>query len=127
MAHILLICFAGNWDIPLRLVDSSNFDMSNYVGRVEILFAGIWGRICYDYPWFNIDMTATVACRQLGYTSGVMVAASHYFGPATSKVWMNNVGCSRMEKHLGYCSKYIFGISEDECNYDAGLVCFKGE
>lgn len=49
---------------PIRLVDGS----SPYEGRVEILYKGIWGTICYGGSENRWDYTEShVVCRQMGF------------------------------------------------------------
>ena len=57
-----LACTSGS----IRLVGGT----STSEGRVEVCSStGTWGTVCDDY-WDNTD--ASVACRQLGYGSGML-------------------------------------------------------
>ena len=51
-------CFSGD----VRLVDGND----NLEGRIEVCVNGFWSSVCDD-SWSNFD--ATVACRQLGFSS----------------------------------------------------------
>ena len=52
-----------NDQFKVRLVDNDG-DTTSLRGSVEVLYAGIWGRVCSTY-WDIGD--ANVVCRQLGY------------------------------------------------------------
>ena len=43
-----------------------------YRGRVEILYNGVWGRICFREDWTIRE--ANVVCRQLGYDGALLNA-----------------------------------------------------
>ncbi len=92
-------------------------------------FAGEWGHICYGVSEFlTYKNTAAVACKQLGFTFGFMLRASLYFGKPSTNIWMRNVKCQSEEKrHFGDCAYSGFGFATTECNYDAGVACFKGK
>ena len=84
-------------DISIRLQGSS---IPN-AGRVEVLYAGIWGAIS-GTSWDIND--ATVVCRQLGYQAGAEVAlANGVYGPVSGLVWITNLRCSGSETDVMSC------------------------
>uniref|UniRef100_X2B479 SRCR domain-containing protein n=1 Tax=Capitella teleta TaxID=283909 RepID=X2B479_CAPTE len=86
-----------------------------YEGRVEVLNKGQWGTICDD-GWSDLD--ASVVCKQLNYTRA-------FFGAGSGPVWMNNVNCDGIERHLGLCGQTEFSSSSHVCQHDedAGVTC----
>jgi hypothetical protein len=81
-------------DGDLRIVDGA----SGVNGRLEIFHNGMWGTICDDS---FTDTNATVACRQLGYTSGIQHQS---FGGGVDPIWMDNVSCTGTESRLADCT-----------------------
>ncbi|CAG2216784.1 unnamed protein product [Mytilus edulis] len=88
-------------------------------GRLEIKYKGEWGTVC-DNQFANVD--AEVACRQLGYCSGMMLPA-HKVDDGIGTVWLNNVNCSGTENELLNCT---FNIDASNCRHygDVGIHCF---
>ncbi|MFT5356797.1 MAG: hypothetical protein ACI9KE_004023, partial [Polyangiales bacterium] len=68
-------------------------------GRLEVFNAGEWGTVCDD-AFATVD--ATVACQQLGYTSGTEVGID-VFGQGTGTIWMDDVQCVGGESTLVSC------------------------
>ena len=104
--------------IQVRLVDGED----EYEGRVEILYAGLWGAICLG---FGFDLAnANVICRQLGYPGAVRVARYFEFGVGTGQIWLKELYCTGTETSLEECPHSGFGTGE--CYYlydDAGIEC----
>lgn len=100
----------------VRLVDGDS--VSN--GRVQILFNGVWGRVCDSY-WDIRD--GNVVCKQLGYTG---VKSIKVFTTPSSDhlncVWMDGIHCTGLEKNLSYCGFNGWGHADLGC-HDAGVDC----
>lgn len=58
-------------------------------GRLEVLYQGRWGTICDDGFDFHV---ATVACRQLGYTSAITWTHSATYGQGEGRGQVENGG-----------------------------------
>ncbi|XP_072047055.1 uncharacterized protein [Amphiura filiformis] len=103
----------------VRLVGGSN---SNE-GRVEVFYNEAWGTVCDD-SW-DID-DAMVVCRQLGFPSGdVQAATNAQFGEGTGPIWLDDVSCSGSEYvlHVDECSHNGWGVSDCAHKEDAGVIC----
>ena len=102
--------------IQVRLVDGDD----KHEGRVEILYAGLWGTICGDY---GLDLSsADVICRQLGYPGALRVAQYLEFGEGTGQIWLTYLDCTGSELTLEQCFHSGFGI--DSCLFeDVGVEC----
>eukprot|EP00731_Ephydatia_muelleri_P028213 Em0019g1086a len=88
-------------------------------GRVEVCNNGSWGTVCDDL-WDNTD--ATVACRQLGYGSGVALSFA-YYGQGTGFIWLDDVGCVGTEARLWDCANRGIGIHNCAHSEDASVQC----
>lgn len=84
----------------VRLVDGGAPNQ----GRLEVLYNGIWGTVCDD-EWS--DVNTEVACRGLGFTSGVFTSV---FGPGRGPIWMDDVQCRQTDLGLEECSHPGFGV-----------------
>ena len=106
-------------DISIRLQGSS---IPN-AGRVEVMYAGIWGAISRT----NWDINdATVVCRQLGYQAGAEVAlANGVYGPVSGPVWITNLQCSGSEADVMSCFHDGIGNKSESQNPSdvASVIC----
>lgn len=102
--------------IQVRLVNGNN----EREGRVEILYAGLWGTICDSFA-FDLA-SANVICRQLDYPGALRVAGYYEFGQGTGQIWLTYVHCTGRESSLEQCTHSGFGTGS--CYYDdVGVEC----
>ena len=107
--------FAANATAPIqvRLVGGQNESR----GRIEILYAGVWGTVCNDS--FSLS-SANVVCRELGYSGALQVES---FGPGTGQIWLDDVQCTGSETSIEDCPHSEFGVHNCLHSNDAGVVC----
>ena len=103
--------------VAVRLVGGGR---AAYLGRVEMLFGGVWGTVCDRYSWGQQE--ADVVCRQLGYDGVSAVLRGAPFGRGTGIQWGMDIKCTgnesslldcRQATQLRYCDHY----------YDASVIC----
>jgi hypothetical protein len=94
----------------LRLAEGSS-------GLLEVYAMGAWGTVCDDL--FD-DVDATVACQQLGFSSGVL-AVPAVFG--TGDIWMDDVQCTGSESRLIDCPFGGLGMHNCSHSEDVALIC----
>jgi len=71
------------------------------VGRVEILYGGVWGTVCSNL-WDISD--ADVVCRQLGYIGAATATSPAVYEEGEGVTWMDEVSCSGNEtRSEEYC------------------------
>uniref|UniRef100_A0A8D2AN56 SRCR domain-containing protein n=1 Tax=Sciurus vulgaris TaxID=55149 RepID=A0A8D2AN56_SCIVU len=89
-------------------------------GRVEVLHQGAWGTVCDDLWDLN---EAKVVCRQLGCGQAISSPGGAYFGPGSGDIFLDNLQCSGVERHLGQCAHS--GWWEHNCGHheDASVIC----
>ncbi|XP_063405982.1 deleted in malignant brain tumors 1 protein-like [Mytilus trossulus] len=110
--HCFLSCSTEN-NGNLRLIGGA----TNNEGRLEVNFYGEWGTVC------NMQNTgsALVACRQLGYCSGVQLP-SEAVNASYGTAWLQNVRCSGTEEGFVNCSS-VFNPTTCAQPYDVGINC----
>ncbi|HEY1100731.1 MAG TPA: scavenger receptor cysteine-rich domain-containing protein [Myxococcota bacterium] len=102
-------------DGDLRLVGTASS------GRLEVFFNDAWGTICDD-SFDNVD--ATVACRQLGFSSGTAVlSAGLGAGAETQSIWLDDLLCSGTEARLELCTNPGVGVHNCSHGEDVGVTC----
>ncbi|XP_013413127.1 deleted in malignant brain tumors 1 protein isoform X3 [Lingula anatina] len=113
-----VLCKGPN-DGEIRLIG-----YTQYFGRVEIFYAGEWGRVCKN-GWSLND--AKVACRQLGF-SGALAYWTLWSARGTSRVVLDQLNCAGTESRLDACTHGSIGYpSSSSCSsnsyVDAGVAC----
>lgn len=103
------------YEMQVRLNKSGSFSSS---GTLEIYHNNVWGSICFS--GFTM-MSASSACRQMGYTSASSYSASQ---ASTNTVWLDQVSCIRSCDCLSGCFS-DFPSTPIFCSSDSGLVQMK--
>ncbi|XP_033763485.1 neurotrypsin-like [Pecten maximus] len=106
----------------LRIVDGTPT-----IGRLEIYIHGIWGGICVKKWKYS---AASVACRQMGFTSG-RALFNNFFGQDDGPVWMSDVQCVGNESMLVECPFGGWGVQElfpiaalsRDLRHGIGIIC----
>ena len=70
-------------------------------GRIEILYAGVWGTISRN-SWDIND--ANVVCRQLGYQAAEAALTNRVYGPSIGPTWLTNLQCTGYETNVMNCA-----------------------
>ena len=95
-------------NVSLRLAGESS-DSNPHKGRVEILYNGVWGRVCED----GLGMKgARVVCRQLGFPAALAVLNT--FDPESGPTLLERTDCSGDEEGIQYC-QHTGWYSGDGC------------
>ncbi|VDH95200.1 Hypothetical predicted protein [Mytilus galloprovincialis] len=87
--------------------------------RLEILYNETWGTVCDDE--FD-DKDATVACRQLGFNSGISLGGKVDYG--TGRIWLDDLRCYGNELTLADCSHSDWGVTNCQHGEDVGIKCW---
>lgn len=108
----------SNGEVPqmtLRLYNSDSSDQ--FEGRLQVMFAGVWGEICFS-NWGMEE--GSVACHQLGFKS--YTESYGVSRPPDSMVWLNNeVKCNGSESSIAYCEYDEVGLQS--CVTSVWLKC----
>ena len=114
---VSVICISVNASsTEVRLIGGN----SDFEGRVEVLYQGMWGTICDD-AWGIED--AHVICRQLGYGAALQATSRASFGQGNGTIWLDNVQCSGSETRIKFCTHGGWGAHNCDHSEDAGVVC----
>ena len=87
---------------------------------MEIFYNGYWGTVCDD-DWDMND--ARVVCRQLGFPNVDSAPGSAYFGAGSGQTWLDDVGCSGIERSILDCSHRGWGVQNCNHHKDASVIC----
>ena len=91
-------------------------------GRVEICYNGVWGTVCADNGWDEVD--ANVVCQQLGFRYQGAMTSNSRFGAGEGPILLENVRCNQSHSTLSQCVdlRLIGGLISD-CECTAGVIC----
>jgi len=89
-------------------------------GRLEIFHNGIWGTVCDD--GFT-DTTARIICYSLGFGYTGWKTNVGIYGIGNGDIWMDEINCKGMEKHIDECSHRGWGVYNCTHNEDAAVSC----
>ena len=90
-------------------------------GSVRICHKNEYRSVCDD---FFTHRGAGVACRQLGYPTGVPTYRSHFVGDAGPvSYWLDDVNCSGTEANLGDCPHPGWGRHNCVASERVGVIC----
>ena len=90
-------------------------------GSVRICHNNEYRSVCDD---FFTHRGAGVACRQLGYPTGIPTYRSHFVGNAGPvSYWLDDVDCRSTEANLGDCPHPGWGLHNCGANERAGVIC----
>ena len=91
-------------------------------GRVEICYNGVWGIVCADNGWDEVD--ANVVCRQLDITyQRSLPTNDSCFGDGEGPILLENVRCNQQHSNLSQCVDFRFIGTHCDCKHTAGVIC----
>jgi deleted-in-malignant-brain-tumors protein 1 len=110
----------GKYGYTTRLVNDNDNDTD--VGRLEIHHNGIWGTVCDD-QFDNIE--AGVACRTLGYATGIQIFEKDVYGRGEGKIWLDEMLCTDADYNIGNCAHDPWGLHD--CNHEEDVMIRCGQ
>ena len=102
--------------VPVRLVNGP----TEYEGRVEVYYMGIWGTVCDD-GWDLND--AEVVCRQLNFGPAIAASGSAAYGQGSDIIWLEDLNCVGTESDIRNCSHRGWGVYGCGHYEDVGVRC----
>ncbi|XP_076109042.1 coadhesin-like [Mytilus galloprovincialis] len=108
-ANVNIACNNETWDLGDIRINS---------GRLEIFHAFEWGTV--DSRNFD-DYAATVACRQLEYSSGISLG--NIVRSGRGKIWLDDIKCTGEESKLTDCVIEKWGTRNYPHSNDVGIGC----
>lgn len=103
----------------VRLVGASE----PFLGRVELLYRGMWGTVCSSSQQAWNTQSAKIVCRQLGFKDALAAPRCAPFGPGNGIIWFDGTDCSGSESSLAKCGHGAWGDSDCSHGEDVGVVC----
>ncbi|XP_063436014.1 scavenger receptor cysteine-rich type 1 protein M160-like [Mytilus trossulus] len=91
-------------------------DVRMISSRLDMYYNGTWGTVCVE--GFD-DNDATVACRQLGYNTGISVDPKK--DVASGDRWLNGMTCTGNERRLIDCARDKIVMAK--CFSPVGIEC----
>ncbi|KAK7116610.1 hypothetical protein V1264_002264 [Littorina saxatilis] len=121
-------CYNGTLDTTTSISLKGGLgDYANSSGHVRLRKNGVEGRICPSY-WDNSD--SKVACKQLGYSNGLVYGL---YADSPGPILMTEINCAGTETSLFQCptgnascdfaTTYSYYVSAPE----AGVFCFNDQ
>lgn len=89
-------------------------------GRVELLYAGVWGSVCDDFYDLN---DANVICRELGFSGAENAHALAQFGLAVGFIHLDDLSCYGNETQLNDCPNIVWGVHNCFATEAASVTC----
>ncbi|KAI4815040.1 hypothetical protein KUCAC02_005206 [Chaenocephalus aceratus] len=91
-------------------------------GRLEIFIRGEWGTVCDD---LFTSKAGSVVCRQLGFTTALVVMKRAALGEADRnvRILLDDVECEGGERSLLECKRSRVGKHNCSHGEDVGVIC----
>ena len=72
----------------------------------------------------KLYISIQVACRQLGFSRGMEIAAKEGNDQGTGTIWLDEVSCTKTDTRLLDCGHDAIGVSDCGHNEDVYLACY---